>query len=67
MYMLQLLVLPRGPSSASLAFYTSRPILIASLASVASLARSLRSPCQVRAILASLATILGRLGSSWCV
>ena len=47
LWLLQLLGLPRYPSSASLAFYTSGFILIAPLASLASLARSMRSPCQV--------------------
>ena len=41
LWLLQLLVLPLYPSSASLPFYTSGFILIAPLASLASLARSL--------------------------
>ena len=39
-------------------------ILIAPLASLAALARSLRSPCQCEAIFVRLAMILGRLGAS---
>ena len=68
LWLLQLLGLPCYPSSASLAFYTSGFILIAPLASLASLARSLRSPCQylnpsLHALQPSW-PVLARLGAS---
>ena len=69
-------MLPRCPSSASVAYYTPRFILNAPLASLASLARSLRgnkaifkhlctSFCTSWNILGAFGGVVGHLESSW--